>query len=189
MISGNKIRANRANAKASSGPKTANGRARSVRNALRHGLSRPIHSNPALSKEVETLAREIAGPTTNAELLERARAIAEAQIDLRRVRNVRQQRLATALAEFFYESRADTRTKMALLKPFLTRELAEVPLPAFVEIFVTRTPQGPMKLATIMSEEAKFFRALVRFERRAWSRRKFAIRSFDEARQRSETIV
>jgi len=123
MISGNKIRANRANAKASSGPKTANGRARSVRNALRHGLSRPIHSNPALSKEVETLAREIAGPTTNAELLERARAIAEAQIDLRRVRNVRQQRLATALAEFFYESRADTRTKMALLKPFLTREL------------------------------------------------------------------
>ena len=62
MTTASKIHANRANARASTGPKTADGRARSARNALRHALSLPVCSNPALSEEVETLAREIAGP-------------------------------------------------------------------------------------------------------------------------------
>ena len=43
-------------------PQTAQGRARTARNALRHALSLPVCSNPALSEEVETLAREVAGP-------------------------------------------------------------------------------------------------------------------------------
>ena len=191
MISGNKIRANRENAKYSSGPKTANGRARSSRNALRHGLSLPVYSNPASSEVVETLARDIAGPTANAEILELARAIAELQIDLRRVRNARQQRLATALAEpfYFYDSRAAAWKKVALLKPFLTPGLAEVPVPDFLVRLVTETPQGPRKLETILSKEAKWLRALDRYERRALSRRKFAVRAFDEARRRDSTIV
>jgi hypothetical protein len=189
MISGNKTRANRENAKDSSGPKTANGRARSARNALRHGLSLPVYSNPALSEVVETVAREIAGPTATAEILELARAIAESQIDLRRVRNARQQRLATAFAEPFHDSRAAVRKKVALLKPFLTRKSAEVPLPDFIVRLVTLTPQGLMKLATILSREAKWFRAMDRYERRALSRRKFAVRAFDEARRRGSAIV
>ncbi len=53
MTSERKIKANRANARASSGPKTALARARAARNALRHGLNLPIYSNPALSEEVE----------------------------------------------------------------------------------------------------------------------------------------
>jgi hypothetical protein len=189
MISGNKIRANRDNAKNSSGAKTANGRARSARNALRHGLSLPVHSNPALSEVVETLAREIAGPTANAEILELARAIAESQIDFRRVRNARQQRLASAYAQPFYETRAATWKKVALLKPFLTRRLADVAVPDPVVRLVTLTPQGLMKLATILSREAKWFRAMDRYERRALSRRKFAVRAFDEARRRAGVIV
>jgi hypothetical protein len=63
LTSDHKVKANRANAQASTGPKTADGRARAARNALRHALSLPICSNPALSEEVETLAREIAGPS------------------------------------------------------------------------------------------------------------------------------
>ena len=189
MISGNKIRANRENSKDSSGPKTANGRTRSARNALRHGLSLPVYSNRALSEVVETLAREIAGPTANAEILELARAIAEAQIDFRRVRNARQQRLATEFAEPFHESRATTRKKVALMKIFLTPKLAEVPLPDFLEMHVTHRPQGLMKLAIILSEEAKWLRAMDRYERRALSRRKFAVRAFDEARRRDGKIV
>jgi hypothetical protein len=61
MSSAGKINANRANARASRGPKTAQGRARSARNARRHGLSLPVLSDRALSDEVEALACEIAG--------------------------------------------------------------------------------------------------------------------------------
>jgi hypothetical protein len=96
VTSARKIAANRANARASTGPKTANSRARSARNALRHGLSRPIHSDPALSEEVEVLAREIAGPDAAAEIQELARRVAEAQIDLHRIRRARDRLLCNA---------------------------------------------------------------------------------------------
>jgi len=62
-------------------------------------------------------------------------------------------------------------------------------VPDFVVKLVTDTPQGPMKLATILSKEAKWLRALDRYERRPLSRRKFAVRAFDEARRRNGMIV
>jgi len=86
MSSAGKINANCANARASRGPKTAQGRARSARNARRHGLSLPVLSDRALSDEVEALACEIAGTGAPPEMHELARRIAEAQVDLRRYR-------------------------------------------------------------------------------------------------------
>ena len=157
MISAHKIRANRENARASSGPKTAAGRARSARNRLRHALSLPVSSNPALSEEVAALAGEIAGPAAKADIQELARQVAEAQIDLRRVRYARHQLLCDALANPHCEYRADTG-----------------------EILNT-TPEGLARLATILSEETKRLVTMDRYERRALSRRKFAIRTFDEA--------
>lgn len=77
----------------------ARGWARAARNALRHGLSLPLSSDPALSEEVEALAHEIAGLDANAEIQGLAQCIAEAQIDLRRVRCARHQFLTRTLAE------------------------------------------------------------------------------------------
>ena len=51
-----------------------------------------------------------------------------------------------------------------------------------LEKFLTSTPQGPHKLALILSREAKQLLAMDRYERRALSRRKLAIRTFDEAK-------
>jgi hypothetical protein len=45
------------------------------------------------------------------------------------------------------------------------------------------TPEGPAKFATILSKESKRLLAVDRYERRALSRRKFAIRALDEARR------
>jgi hypothetical protein len=83
VTSERKIRANRANARASTGPKTVRGRSRAARNALRHALSLSVYSDPALSEEVETLAQKIVATDANAEKQELAHRIAEAQIDLR----------------------------------------------------------------------------------------------------------
>ena len=184
MTSDHKIKANRANAQASTGPKTADGRARSARNALRHALSLPVCSNPALSEEVETLAREIAGPNANAETQALARQVAEAQIDLRRVRYARHKLLSDALADPHYDSWQGTREKMAVLRRLLQKNAPDLPLENLVA-FLNSTPQGPHKFATILSQEAKQLLAMDRYERRALSRRKSAIRAFDETRRRT----
>jgi hypothetical protein len=185
VTSERKIRANRANARASTGPQTTPGRTRAARNALRHGLSLPVCSNPALSHEVETLAREIAGPGANAETQELAGQVAEAQVDLRRVRYARHQFLSDTLSIQDYDAYANVRMKLKVLSAFLRPNPPNMSMETLK--FVTSTPQGPDKLATILSGEAKMLLAMDRYERRALSRRKFAIRAFDAARARTAT--
>jgi len=97
VSSARKIAANRANARGSTGPKTARGRARAARNALRHGLNVPIYSDPAINEELDMLAREIAGAEADAEVRGLARGVAEAYFDLRRVRLARHRHLVDAL--------------------------------------------------------------------------------------------
>jgi len=186
LTSDRKIKANRANAKVSTGPKTQRGRARSAKNAFRHGLSVPSESDQALCEEVQALARQIAGPHASAHTQLLARRVAEAQVDLRRVRYARQQFLSEALAKnpYHYEPRAVTRAKM-ITKHFLTPKLADIPMPTLIENYLTTAPEGPTRFATVLLKETKRLLALDRYERRALSRRKFAVRAFDEVRRRS----
>jgi hypothetical protein len=185
LTSERKIAANRANARASTGPQTTRGRARAARNALRHALSLPVGSIPALSEEVEALAREIAGPGANAETQELTRRVAEAQIDLRRVRCARHQFLSDTLSIQNYDSYANVRRKLKILSALLRPNPPDISTEAREFATSTSTPQGPDKLAAVLSGETKRLVAMDRYERRALSRRKFAVRAFDEARRRS----
>ena len=85
---------NRLNARASTGPTTASGKARIARNALRHGLSLPVLTDPTLAPEVVELARVIAqsdvGQALHGEPHELACRVAETILDLRRVRLAKQ---------------------------------------------------------------------------------------------------
>jgi hypothetical protein len=178
-----KIRANRANARASTGPKTAQGRSHAARNALRHALSLPVHSDPVLSEEVETLAREIIGTDANAEIQELARRIAEAQIDLRRARHARHQLFSQTLSDPDYESGVMLRKKSALVIRYARRFDLRMPMPEVVMEFLRSKPEGANKFATILADKTRQLLALDRYERRALSRRKFAVRAFDAARR------
>jgi len=183
MTSDRKIRANRANARASTGPKTTQGRIHSGRNALRHGLSLPVHSNQGLFEEIETLAREIAGPDASPEIHKLARPIAEAQIDLGRVRHARHQLLSQALRDPNYDVREETRVKLAaMMRHLLRANVTDVPLAALSDC-VTRAPEGPEKFALIVTQEIRQLSAMDRYERRALSRRKSAVRAFDIAKR------
>jgi hypothetical protein len=82
MASERQIAANRRNARKSTGPRSGAGRKRASRNAYRHGLALSITSTAAYAKQLDNLVREIAGDSKDAIVLERARAIAQAELDL-----------------------------------------------------------------------------------------------------------
>jgi hypothetical protein len=184
-----KIKSNSPKACSSTGPKTAGGRARSARNALRHGLSLPVLSYPVFSEEVEALAREIAGADASLEIHELARQIAEAQIDLRRVRSARHDLLSSVLGDPDVECRASLKAKHELLAPFARGPGMVTSVPDEIIRILEKTPEGPLKLATVLSDMAQRLSAMDRYERRALSRRKFAIRAFDEARRKAVATV
>lgn len=109
--SAHKIKANRANARASTGPRTARGKSISAQNARRHGLSLSVVSDPVLSEGVEVLARQIAGEAADDNTYQLARRIADAQVDLLRIRDARHQFLSNKFNDPYYDSRANLRAK------------------------------------------------------------------------------
>ena len=108
------------------------------------------------------LAREIAGPGANAETQDLARQVAEAQIDLRRVRYARHKLLSDALADPHYDNR---REKRAVLRRLLQKNAPDLPVDLAASLASLNSPlQGPDKFATILSQEAKQLLAMDRQE-------------------------
>jgi hypothetical protein len=187
MTSARQIEANRANARSSTGPRTEQGKVNASRSALRHGLSVPVLSDPVLAIKVEGLALKIVGDNSNPVLLELARAIAEAQIDLDRIRAARHEIIArkpgnadldgpSGIMKHFpcvrYETQGGLTWRYSRKDSItgLKRKIADAGRTDPAERFVAALSDRPYTLG-----------GLDRYERRALSRRKFAIRAFDAA--------
>ena len=180
--------ANRANAGRSTGPRTRAGKAVASGNSRRHGLAAALRREPGADAEIERLARAIADEAGRPDLVGLARRIAEAEMDLRRiwrsratlakipgsdvppVRKVRSQNSRLFLSDIRHLLR-----RMAPTVEDLTAQLYSAGFNSNAPEFVDAPRKGRKGKSNV--------EVLERYERRATSRRKSAIRDFDLARR------
>jgi hypothetical protein len=186
MKGARRLKANRVNAQASTGPKTRQGKTRSAQNSRCHGLNVPVLRDPTISKDVDKYARIIAGGgTPHHKILECARRIAEAQLDVRRVRQARLDVLANYLSKPDFRPRSDRSLAQVdgLVASYARRYGAMTPLPPDVarlaKSVLEMKYQGVDKFVWILRDLSQQLALFDRYERRALSRRKFAIRELD----------
>ena len=210
-----KIEANWRNAHKSRGPHTAAGKLRSSRNALRHGLAAISRHNPECLPEIERIANALCKGDTDPLLFEQALIFAENDYILRCVRSEGlaamermrdptatpftrpREALARAKARFRQAKRAYEQLLATKAKNAATNSKDRHPTPSPTNNMVTsndlsepvREPKPPA-----MRDEFDAMRLalpdlqrLERYERRAWSRRKRAIRDFIEITSRRES--
>ena len=179
--------ANRANAAKSTGPRSKAGKAKASQNARWHGLAAALSGDPGAVQEIERLVEATVVEVGRQDLIEYARRIAEAEIDLRRVRRARQllARLPAVAATSYrlVESR-NSKLIMAAVRR-LNRRRKKSSLDELTQMVLAAgwVPDAPefVEASTKHSRKVKD-ELLERYERRAASRRKFAIRDFDAAR-------
>jgi hypothetical protein len=176
VASERQIAANRSNARKSIGPRSSTGKKRSSHNAHTHGLTLSISS--AAIEQLEKRTRKIAGGSKDEIILEHARAAAQAELDLARVRQVkvalieRASGLGALDAPQLFGSLAK---EMRYLKSILSAR-APPSLPERVDPLATMPTQVPERTAEAVRRTLPELVKLDRYESRAVSRRDRAIR-------------
>jgi hypothetical protein len=134
-----------------------------------------------MAEAIEVLARRIAGADAPSEIKEHARRLAEANMEVRRVRSLRLDSVSRALADPKYDTRANWNKKVAVALRIARKCAKSEQIPEDELKLLDSKREGPDKQAAILIEIA---RAFDRYERRALSRRKQATRDLDAARVR-----
>src|SRR5262245_52515446 len=178
MASEKQIAANRRNARKSTGPRSRAGKGRASQNAYRHGLNLSIASSAEFANRLDGLARKIAGNTKDATILERARTVAEAHLDLTRVRRTKVALIARVLAfgdltpsQPFSAAEA-IRCLKALERGLVTS------MPESIDPSATMPAHEPDRTGEALRRVLPELMMLERYERRASARRDRAVLRF-----------
>jgi hypothetical protein len=176
------IAANRRNAGKSTGPRSSAGKKRASKNAYSHGLTAML-SSAAFAKQVEQLARKIAGSTTDPIILEHARAAAEAELELGRIRRVRLALIERTSAlgglkapKRFSSVKEETWWLKQMGIWLMENRGSEPPLPESNDPAATMPSQEPQRSSEAMRRILPDLVKLNRYESRAVARRDRAIR-------------
>ena len=154
MTSAPQITSNRANAQQSTGPRSEAGKARSARNAVKHGLSASVATDDGIARQITNLARSLVGDHPCDSLIWiHAQQVAEAELELVRIRQARMQAWNQQVAKWS-----------------------------------TRTKQRCPDRVTVAAYQAlsSLLTSIARYERRALSRRRTAIKALNSTGQATE---
>src|SRR5262245_36080473 len=169
MASERQIAANRRNARKSSGPRSAAGKKRASRNAYRYGLTLSITSTATFAKQLDRLGREIAGDSKEPIVLECARAVAQAELELVRVRRAKVAVIERVHA--FGELNPPELSVKQIAHFFDALDRGVLILPKHIDASATMPSREPDRSAEAIRRVLRELRALDRYERRAIAQR------------------
>jgi hypothetical protein len=206
MTSTKRFASNRANAQRSTGPQSVDGKSRSSVNALKHGLAIQASAIPELAQDLIHLAQRIAGEDqTHPHVAAAAVRVAEASIDVLRVRGAKARLLQTLFADpssfelpkpvepilvRFKRLKVSQAARVRAYRDGTHEQLRELEMAQLMQdlwfdLEVSRIKQDRLNAVQLAKEQFAAWEQLAkieRYERRALSRRNTAIRAFDAAR-------
>jgi hypothetical protein len=135
------------------GPQRIIGKLHSSRNALKHGLSIRLGSDRGLHELARQIAHEIAGANADDALFEQALVFAETELELRRIGQIRLATIETAIATNSAHN--------------LSRRMSDA------------AAQTETETADAFLHALPMLKAIERYQRRAYSRRRKALELFN----------
>ena len=177
MTTERQVAANRRNARRSTGPRSRGGKERASRNSYRHGLSGPLITTQEHATRVENLARKIAADATDFVILEYARAAAEAEFGIARVRQTKVALIERMVAFGQLEQLQFFKSVRQITAFFNALDHGELKLPEPIDAAGTMPSAGADRLAEAVRRALRELLRLDRYERRAAALRDRCLRT------------